>query len=66
MVVALVLVEALPVLDLVMQRKLAGSSVEGGEGLVFDSDFGQIWAFLVCRHHVGTGTHLASGRSHLG
>ena len=65
-VISFVLVVVLPVLDLVPQRKLAGSSVVGGEGTVFDSGFGPIWAFLVHRHHVGMGTHLASGRSHLG
>ena len=66
MVVTLVLVEIWPVLDLVLQRKLAGSSVVGGEGIVFDSYFGRIGAFLVHRCHVGMGTHLASGRGHLG
>ena len=62
----MVLVEALPVLDLVLQCKLAGSSVAGGEGIVFDFGFGRIGVFLVRYHHVGKGTHLASGRSHLG
>ena len=63
-VVTLVLVEVLPVLDLVLQHKLAGSSGVWGEELVFDSDFCRIWVFLMHHCHVCMGIHLISGRSH--